>query len=100
MAGKTAIKSKEASQTEQSQSRQSSPERRSAETRPYDALLSLQRSAGNGAVKELIESSLPRRSAPPKQLPSIVKSALNANYGQPLEPRLRAEMESSLREDF
>jgi hypothetical protein len=67
---------------------------------PHADILALQRSAGNRAVSDLVESGGSITNAAGHSLPPIVQSALTSGPGQPMDPETRAAMESRFGEDF
>src|SRR2546425_12946642 len=65
----------------------------------YSDITFLQRTAGNRAVVELLQSAI-ESPQPVNGLPNIVQSELNGGSGQPLNAATRVEMESRFGHDF
>ena len=75
-------------------------ERRSDQSGRYDNLLALQRAAGNHAISQTLQSSIKSPAPNGDGIPPIVRSVINRGSGQPLDPSIRADMESRFGEDF
>ena len=100
MIGTVSTKRAKAKAAERSEARSRALEHRAAQSSSYADVLSLQRSAGNHAVSQLLQPAAGGPAQTGDALPPIVRSVLKSGRGQPLDPATRAFMESRFGYDF